>query len=562
MMKKASSVPNSPSQTNTAGKFFLRNATGLRREVSGLDAFIMNTFGMNIAVGAVLLFLQAPAYFPQGNIFVAIIIGTVVMAFTLLWVYATFAAAMPSSGGDYVFVSRALHPFLGWLLGWSQGMWLIFFWIGFNAWFSLTFAVPVALSTIGAASGQSGWIELSSNLLSSFPLLGITTQWWVIFIGALINIGFALLLVLGGRTFWRWQRAFFLVAGLSVLLAFALLIFDGNNIQVAWNAFAAQHKGLGFNQVIPTAVKHGYVLPHGGFSLTDTLLMLPWVFYVVGYAQGSAQIGGEVRHASRTQYLAMVGGVLINGIMLLLIAIAFLQAVGINWIGSVGYLSINQPTLLNLPGNLSPSFNLIVSLASNNVIVPIIIGVGFIFWALMGTPLSELQATRYMLSWSLDGMVPPQLGDVSERFHTPVKAIILCTVTGTLALIALVTVPQASLLGALLAQIAAFILVSIAGIVFPFRLRHVWEASGAHKIFGLPSVMLAGIGGVIALGALMIMFIFNGTLNTTFGVTATLSLSFMLGVIVIGIIWYAVAFMMNRSRGIDLSLSYREIPND
>lgn len=561
-MNKASSASNSPAITNTAGKFFLRNATGLRREVSGLDAFIMNTFGMNIAVGAVLLFLQAPSYFPQGNMLVAIIIGTVLMAFTLLWVYATFAAAMPSSGGDYVFVSRTLHPFLGWLLGWSQGMWLIFFWIGFNAWFSLTFAVPVALSTIGAVTGQSGWIALSSNLLSSFSILGITTQWWVILIGALINIGFAILLIMGGRSFWRWQKAFFLVAGLSILLAFALLIFDGNNIQVAWNAFAAQHKGLSFDQVIPTAVKHGYTLPGGGFNLTDTLLMLPWVFYVVGYAQGSAQIGGEVRHASRTQYLAMVGGVLVNGVMLLLLGVAFLHTVGVNWIGSVGYLSINNPSLLNLPGNLSPSFNFIVSLASGNVIVPIIIGVGFVLWALMGTPLSELQATRYMLSWSLDRMIPAPLGDVNERFHTPVKAIILCTVTGTLALIALVTIPQASLLGALLAQIAAFILVSIAGIFFPYRLRNVWEASGAHKILGIPSVTLAGIGGVIALGGLMLMFIFNSTLNTTFGVTAILSLSFMLGVVLIGIIWYVVAYAVNRSRGVDLGLAYREIPID
>ena len=310
------------------------------------------------------------------------------------------------------------------------------------------------------------------------------------------------------------------------------------------------------------AVRHGYNLPTGGFNLTDTLLMLPWVFYVVGYAQGSAQIGGEVRHASRTQYLAMIGGVLINGVMLLLLAIAFFHVVGINWIGSVGYLSINNPSLLNLPGNLSPSFNFIVSLASGNVIVPIIIGVGFVFWALMGTPLSELQATRYMLSWSLDRMVPAKLGDVSDRFHTPIKAIILCTITGTLALIALVTVPQASLLGALLAQIAAFILVSIAGIAFPFRLRHVWEASGAHRIFGVPSVMLAGIGGVIALGGLMLMFIFNGTLNATFGVTATLSLSFMIGVVVAGIIWYAVAYAINRSRGVDLALTYRKITTD
>ena len=44
--------------------------------------------------------------------------------------------------------------------------------------------------------------------------------------------------------------------------------------------------------------------------------MLPWVFFVVGYAQGSAQIGGEVKRASRSQYFAMVGGVLINGAVL------------------------------------------------------------------------------------------------------------------------------------------------------------------------------------------------------------------------------------------------------
>jgi amino acid transporter len=297
-----------------------------------------------------------------------------------------------------------------------------------------------------------------------------------------------------------------------------------------------------------------------GFSWSDTLLMLPWVFFVVGYAQGSAQIGGEVRKASRNQYLAMVGGVLVNGLVLALLVIAFVNAVGTNWIGSVGYLGNNYATLLNLPGGVPPGFNFIVSLLTGNVLIPILIGIGFVFWVLLGTPLSELQATRYMLAWAVDRMIPSALGDVDERRHTPVKAIIFCTVTGTIALIALVTVPQASLLGALLAQIGAFILVSIAGIAFPYRLRQVWEKGGGHRILGIPSVVLAGVGGVIVLGGMLLMFIFNSSVNASFAVTRTISLVFMIGVVVIGIVWYIAAFVLNRQQGIDIGLAYREIP--
>jgi hypothetical protein len=58
-MEKASSA--------IEGKMFLRNATGLRREVSLLDAFIMNTFGMNIAVGAVFCSCRPPRFSPMAT---------------------------------------------------------------------------------------------------------------------------------------------------------------------------------------------------------------------------------------------------------------------------------------------------------------------------------------------------------------------------------------------------------------------------------------------------------------------------------------------------------------
>ena len=165
---------------------------------------------------------------------------------------------------------------------------------------------------------------------------------------------------------------------------------------------------------------------------------------------------------------------------------AYLHAVGHNWAASLSFLNNTDPAKLALPGGVPASINLIASLLTGSIPLLLIIGVGFILWALMGTPLSTLQATRYMLAWSLDRVVPKQLGSVNDQFHTPIKAILICAVTGEIALFALVQIPEASLLGALLAQIAAFIVVSIAGIVFPYRLKAVWESGGGRRIAGVP----------------------------------------------------------------------------
>jgi len=183
-----------------------------------------------------------------------------------------------------------------------------------------------------------------------------------------------------------------------------------------------------------------------------------------------------------------------------------------------------------------------------------------VMWAVNGTPLSELQATRYMLAWSVDRTVPSKLGEVNDRFHTPIHAIVLATLTGEAALILLTTNANASLLGALLAQILAFIVVSAAGVAFPYRLRDIWEAGGARRILGVPAVALAGAGGVIALTGLLGLFLFNDSINATFAATRALSLKFMIGVVAVGTLWYLGAVLYHRNRGVSLSLAYKSIP--
>jgi amino acid transporter len=242
------------------------------------------------------------------------------------------------------------------------------------------------------------------------------------------------------------------------------------------------------------------------------------------------------------------------------LVLIYQHAVGSQWANSLSYLNNTAPDQLATPGGVPASINYLASVLTGSVPILLLIGVGFILWALMGTPLSTLQATRYMLAWSLDRTVPRQLGEVNDKRHTLWIGLLVCAGTDTAALVALVKIPQASLLGALLAQIVAFILVSLAGVVFPYRLRQIWEGGGGRRIAGVPAVTLAGLGGVIALGGLMIMFIANDTVNATFAVTRGISLKFMIGVVVVGAVWYAVAWAINKRRGVDLSLAYREIP--
>jgi amino acid transporter len=256
----------------------------------------------------------------------------------------------------------------------------------------------------------------------------------------------------------------------------------------------------------------------------------------------------------------MVGGVLVNGAVLALMVILFTHDLGTKWIGSLGFLNATDPAKLGLSGGLLPGFNLIISSLTHNVGILLFIGIGFVFWALLGTPLSELQATRYMLAWSLDRTAPKSIGYVSSRFHTPVKSIIFATITGEVALIVLTTNASASLLGALLAQILAFILVCIAGMVFPYRLPDVWQSAGGRRILGIPAITLAGAGGFVALVSMMLLFIFNSTVNAAFSVTKRLSIEFMVGVVVVGIFWYIGAYFVNKSRGVDLGLAYKEVP--
>ena len=98
----------------TSASVFVRQATGLVRELSWLDTFIMVFAILNIPLGLaeVSAFATGASAYPAANMPLAFVLSAPAML-TIGMVYALFTAAMPRSGGDYVWASRVLHPSIG-----------------------------------------------------------------------------------------------------------------------------------------------------------------------------------------------------------------------------------------------------------------------------------------------------------------------------------------------------------------------------------------------------------------------------------------------------------------
>ncbi|MHA1209630.1 MAG: amino acid permease [Candidatus Freyarchaeota archaeon] len=102
---------------------FTRDATGLVREISILDAVVV-VFTFIVGGGIMFMSVQslAPGYFPGGNLSMGYLLA-LFLWLPIALLYAILSRAMPRSGGDYVFVSRILGPGYGFLASW--GVWIM-----------------------------------------------------------------------------------------------------------------------------------------------------------------------------------------------------------------------------------------------------------------------------------------------------------------------------------------------------------------------------------------------------------------------------------------------------
>ena len=91
----------------------------LKREL-GLKEVIATVVTSVIGGGLFLTTVQIQDKVPIGS---SVILSYVIAAIPAIFIglcYAVLASAIPSSGGEYIFISRIVDPFIGFIVTWSR----------------------------------------------------------------------------------------------------------------------------------------------------------------------------------------------------------------------------------------------------------------------------------------------------------------------------------------------------------------------------------------------------------------------------------------------------------
>lgn len=151
---------------------FVRHSSGLVREMSAGDALIGNVLIFNLVIASVTL-LAVPFTFPGASLPIGILLAFI-PAGLIAAVYVFFSVAMPRSGGDYVFISRTLHPALGFAANFSFVGWNAV-WIGVYSNWVATVGLSGLFASLGLTGGASFWSGLASAVSGHWAAFIIAT---------------------------------------------------------------------------------------------------------------------------------------------------------------------------------------------------------------------------------------------------------------------------------------------------------------------------------------------------------------------------------------------------
>ena len=519
--------------------FFIRDATGLVRELSWFDTFLCAFGILNVGLGLVQAFAYAPFVFPGGNIPIAFIIA-IPGAFFLGLLNALFTAAMPRSGGDYVWVSRSITP----LFGFAVNFFFTFSVIAaaaVNIWFFDSIFLAPALYAFGL-QGAASWITANpiSALILGVPALGLLV--WMFSRGL--------------QTVKKVLMVLFAISMLGTLLWLGLMLFQTNASFISGFNLTM---GTGAYQNLINAARTAGFAPKAGAGGINTFNAIIYAFQMYSGFQMIGYFAGEIKRVNRSAMQAIMGALGIGALLFISGAFLVINYFGRDFVSAIAYFNNTAPAASHLPlGNYLSSM---VIFMTGNPLLRALISLGFVATTLWILLPQMLIVTRNLFAWSFDRLIPEWFAKVNDRTHSPVNATIITAVLILIMLVITLTTAFWSYL-VNLAGIGALvtIIVSVAAIIFPYRRKDIFEKAPKlvqSRILGLPVLSWSGIFTLITQ---LVVVVICFTVPAVGGAVTWVSLLSSLSVFVLAFPLYGIIYAVNKSRGLDPKLAFQELP--
>jgi amino acid transporter len=540
-----------------ARRTFVREATGLVKGLGALDSFVLNFLSMNL-LGVFILGVFGIGLYPSANMPLSIAFA-VVPALVIALTYVMLTVAIPRAGGDYVWVSRILHPALGFMVNFGLTF-ILFTFIALDVVLSTEWGLGAYFYNIAVTTGSSSAANLAIFL--SPPPGAFSEGGWFVFGVATVFLVLASLAVgFGLKTAFRVQKAVW------VLVLIATFVYLGVALTTPHSTFLHNfNANSGTNDTAITAGANAT-----GFSAVSTVTisgtLLGFVFIFLNFTgfNYSAYAAGEVRSNQKSQTIGMVGALLVFAGLLAAIIAVTQYVFGYNLFNSMAYLfdqiffGVNP--MAPYPSALPPPMPMfLVGYLNSNPVIIFIVSIGFALSLLVNAVSYIFVATRNMFSWSFDRVVPKAMSQIDGRFHSPYVALIVTAVFSVAITFFTIFTSVSTFFSYITFLFAVlYAIVGIAAVAFPYRQRSVFETSPPivrRRIGGVPVIGVLGALSVIS-SAFIGYSLFTPDYSGPFVAT---NFEVVIGVLVVPLLIYLVARAYRRSKGIDLSFVLREIP--
>jgi len=534
-----------------AGEVFSRRASGLTRVVSPSTALAYSFVAPNITQASFYLLWSVTLY-PGANMPLAILFMVTLIPFAAIYTY--FSSAMPRSGGEYIYISRVMWPFLGFIASWTLTI-VGLNWQGNNTNYVINWG-------FGHAFMQLGYVMSNTTLLNiGLELQKTQGSIWVWICGTISLCLSFYVIYRGTKLFMKFVWAAMILTWI-MLAVYAFVLLRVNPTIVAANMQKLQ--GISYASVLQQAKDLGW--QPGLYSIIATVMAgMTFMNLTCLGSTYSANIAGEIKRVDRAAPLSQYGSIFLFIIYYQIFTYVTYHGFGVQLEQAISKLNSAGADVGVFKTFPQTPFQLMY--ATQNVFLLLLGGPfawGLINW--VGAMGLAFAPVRNLFAYAFDGMLPDKINEVNRR-GSPVYAVLLGFIIAWFQFTVNVITPKLSAYQVYTITIWFFgwIFLSIAAIIFPRKRKDIYEKSPSivhQSIFGIPWIVIAGVAGLI-ISVVVVYFTFVPAFQAQSIIFQLPGLLVSFGFyMILPIILYFIAVAINRRRGVSLERRFKEIPPD